>query len=442
MILKSGKEFDNSAELQKALDTQNRVVIGKGDYYTGPLRISRGVTLELEKGATLHFIPEFDRYRPVYTRWEGVTCYAMHPCLFLEGADGAVLCGEGTIDGSGEHWWKSVAEHKKGPQSPVSALEKELAALNPGYETQSGGGGGRATQFLRPPLLQIKDSDGVRVEGVTLTNSPFWTLHPVFSTNLSLENLKIINPYLAPNTDGIDIDSCCNVSVKNCYVQVGDDGICIKSGSGPDGIKVAKKSENISVIGCTVNRAHGGGVIGSETAAGIENISFEDCLFDHTDRGVRIKTRRGRGGAIRNLRFSNITMKENLAPFVINLYYRCGSLDDNAFSLDCLPVTDETPSVENVYLENCVSEDSLASAGMIVGLPESKVKNVVLKNCRFTVKKDASVPVRDTDMFLGLPDLESRGLRLRNAEVSISGLEITTPTGDALAVEDGVTFVD
>ena len=173
---------------------------------------------------------------------------------------------------------------------------------------------------------------------------------------------------------------------------------------------------------------------GSETAAGIENVLFDHCLFNNTDRGIRIKSRRGRGGALKNLTFKNITMKGNLAPFVINLYYRCGAKDISLFSLKKQEVNEQTPCVENVYLENCVSIDSLASAGMIVGLPESPIENVVLKNCKFTIKDDSTTDIDETDMYLGLPRIESRGLRIRNANVKYENLVIDEP----LVIEEGV----
>lgn len=438
MEFKNGKGEDFTASLQNALDTENEVVLYEGVYRTAPLDITRPVKLELKKGAVLSFIPDFELYEPVYTRWEGCMGYAMHPCLFIHDTENVTLTGDGVIDGNGQAWWKAVENRRGDDMKPTTEIEKRFASLNPDYLSLDSGGGGRSIQFLRPPLLQIKDCNNVLVEKITLTNSPFWTFHPLFTTNLKIDGIKIVNPYEAPNSDGIDVDSCKNVEICNSHVQVGDDGICVKSGSGKDGIKVGFKTENIHIHHCTVLHAHGGGVIGSETAAGIENVSFEDCVFDHTDRGIRIKTRRGRGGLLKNLKFFNIRMEENLAPFVINCYYRCGYKYKEVFSLEALPVNGETPHIENVEIENCISNNSLASAGMIVGLPESKVENVTLKNCFFTVKPGTTESIDLTDMYLGLPDIDSRGLRIRNAEVHIEDVIIKSGDDKEFVIEEGV----
>jgi polygalacturonase len=271
------------------------LVVQKGLWYTGPVELCSHMTLELEAGAVVSFIPEPSLYRPVKTRWEGVTSWAMHPCVFASGADHVKICGNGVFDGSGQEWWKSVPE-KKLQKKPLDPIEKELASLNPGYENQPGGGGGRSSQFLRPPLMQFYECTDVDVCGVTLQNSPFWTFHPVFCSRLNIHDVTVCNPHDAPNTDGMDIDSCTDVVIEKCRISVGDDGIAIKSGSGEDGIRINRPSRNITVKGCTVEDGHGGVVIGSETAAGIDTVKVMDCRFEGTDRGIRIKTRRGRGG--------------------------------------------------------------------------------------------------------------------------------------------------
>jgi polygalacturonase len=392
--------------------------VGRGTWRTGPLELFSGLTLHLEEGAVLSFIAEPHRYVPVFTRWEGIRCFAMHPCVFARDSEHIRIEGKGRLDGNGQIWWDLLREkRRRGQRAPEDAEELALAALNPGFETQSGGGGGRNIQFLRPPLVQFYQCAGVSLEGVTLANSPFWTLHTVFCRDLKFSGLSIINPHDAPNTDGIDIDSCRDVLIEGCHVSVGDDGIALKSGSGGDGIEAGQPTCRVTVRNCTVEDGHGGIVIGSETAGGIYGVLAEDCLFRGTDRGIRIKTRRGRGGQIRDLEFRSLTMENNLCPLSINMYYRCGAENEtDRFSLDPQTVTAETPSIKNISASGVIAKGCRASAGFIAGLPESPVENLRLYNCEFSTDETSGVSPGESDMFLGVPQVTEKSFRLLNVK--------------------------
>jgi len=261
--------------LQDALNMASKVVLLSGVFETGPLEIPSNTTLHIKKDATIKFIPDFEIYPPVFTRWEGVKCWCMHPCLWINRAERVVVEGEGTIDGSGAAWWNECnGKRKNKDYKPTLPIEMRLERMNPGYLEQPGGGGGRHTQFLRPSLLQIKESKNITISGVSIKNSPFWTVHPLFSSDLTIKGIHIANPATAPNTDGIDIESCNGVRVEDSRIDVGDDGIALKSGSGDDGIADGIPAENVLIKGCTVKSAHGGAVIGSETAGGIKDIIF------------------------------------------------------------------------------------------------------------------------------------------------------------------------
>ena len=372
---------DIAAGLMRAVEEGHEIVLEKGTYLSSPIKIGCRAHIRLEEGAELKFIPDFTLYPPVFTRWEGVRCWCMHPCLFIENAEDVLIDGDGTIDGSGEAWWAECSKKReKEGAVPETEIEKKFAALNPDYKSQPGGGGGRGFQFLRPPLIQIKNSRRVTLSGITVQNSPFWTIHPLYSEDILIDSVKVINPYEAPNTDGIDVESSMNVTVRNSFVFVGDDGIAIKSGSGADGIADNKPCRDVHIIGCTVKSAHGGAVIGSETAGEISSISVEDCVFDGTDRGIRIKS------------------------------------------------------------TQCHAIDSLASAGMLVGLPEVPVKGLSVRDCSFAVKKGTETPVSDSDMYRGLPDPPSRGLRIRNAEIHMENVEVTCE-GERIIKEDNVAII-
>jgi polygalacturonase len=390
--------------------------IGKGVWRTGPLELSSHTTVILEEGAVISFIPEPERYTPVWTRWEGIECYAMHPCVFADGQEDIVITGKGTFDGGGQGWWDIAREKKSRPQkAPETPLEERFARLNPGYENHQSGGGGRASQFLRPPLVQFINCAKIKLEGVTLQNSPFWTLHPLYCRDVVISNITVKNPHDAPNTDGMDIDSCEDVLIENCDVSVGDDGIVLKSGSGEDGLRVGKPCRRITVRNCTIGDGHGGIVIGSETAAGIYEVLAEECLFKGTDRGIRIKTRRGRGGAIHDLEFKKLVMEDNLCPLAVNMFYRCGaSLEDGFFDQQALAVNAATPSIKNIRISDIKASGCRASAGFIAGLPESPVENVSLSRCEFSVDENSNATPDESDMFLGIPSIKEKSIRLLN----------------------------
>lgn len=399
--------------------------IEKGVYPTGPIDIPSHTRLVLEEGAELSFIDDFSIYPPVETWWEGVPCWAMHPCFSVSNVEDVVIEGKGILRGNGKKWWDYILHWKNTGRVAGPETKEELlfASLNKGYEDQPGGGGGRPKQFLRPPLLQIYKSKNVTIKDITVTESPFWTVHPLLSDNLVIENVHVKNPYDSPNTDGIDIEMCQGVAVRNCRVDVGDDGIAVKSGSGALAREKGKKAKDILIEDCTVLSAHGGLVVGSETANGVENITVKNCFFDGTDRGVRIKTRRGRGGDIRGINVSDITMNNVICPISINMYYRCGDPDPIAFSLLPQPINDLTPEISDVSISGLKVTNARASASFIVGLPERPIKNVVIKDCdiQLTDKVEKGLEI---EMCRGIEMNDYRGIRIINSEVSVENTKV------------------
>lgn len=415
---------DNTLKLNEYLsnDEPKEVILREGIALSGPIKIGSNTILRLEKGAVLKFIPDENIYPPVYSRWEGVMCYCMQPCLFINEAHDVKIKGPGIIDGTGQVWWDKTRDKKKDDAKPTTTIEKKLASLNVGYENQQGGGGGRQSQFLKPPLVQFLKCTDVEISNVTLQNSPFWTLHPLFTQGLIIKNVVIKNPYDAPNTDGIDIDSCSNVRISGCSIDVGDDGIALKSGSGEDGRKIGFETKKVSISNCVVYQAHGGVVIGSETAAGISDVFVRSCAFIGTDRGIRIKTRRERGGVIKNLHYSNIVMTDNLCPITINMYYRCGTDDMSLFDTNKKEINELTPVISGIYVKDVVATKCKASLGFMVGLPESPIKRLFLKNVTLSMDKDSTISADESEMFMGLEPASDRGMRQENVKARIANV--------------------
>ncbi|MGM9970512.1 MAG: glycoside hydrolase family 28 protein [Anaeroplasma sp.] len=236
--------------------------------------------------------------------------------------------------------------------------------------------------------------NNVKIIGTYIHNTQSWAIHPYFSDNISFYNLRIENCRDMPTTDGIDPDCCNNVIIKGCDFSVGDDCIAIKSGT----IELAKKyrrpSSNITISNNLMKDGHGGVVFGSESSAGIYNVTVDKCLFLDTDRGLRIKTRRGRGniGSINNVLFNNIIMDGVKTPFVINMYYNMGPKgghDEYVWTTKKLPVDENTPSLGKFCFSNMKCYNIEYAAAVLLGLPEMPIESVKFRNILFSYKEDA-----------------------------------------------------
>lgn len=356
-----------------------KVVVPQGTFYTGPITLLSNVNLHIEKGATLKFSTNPTDYFPaVLSRWEGIDCYNAHPLIYAYKAENIALTGEGTLDGQGSKtdWW-----YMKGGRHTVEGMPDQITS------------GGRARLFgaaengipveerimtpadaLRPPFVSFMNCTSALIEGVYITNSPFWVIHPIFCQDLIVRGVRI-NSH-GPNNDGCDPESCKNVLIENCVFDTGDDCIAIKSGRNNDGRKWNIPSENIVVRRCQMKDGHGGVVVGSEISGGYRNLYVEDCEMDspNLDRVVRIKTNACRGGVIENLFVRNVRVNEcNEAVMRINLLYEPNEDCNAAFP----------PVVRNVYLSNVTSQKS--KYGIIIDGFEDKanVYNIHVTDCEF-----------------------------------------------------------
>ena len=422
--MKEQVKLTDYASLQQCIDVNNHVdqleiVIPAGTYLTGPLDLRSNLTLTLEKGALLKFKDDPNLYPPVWTRWEGVECYAMHPLIFANGQKNIVIQGAGVIDGAGQAWWDKFEQIRRADRtSPLYPYEKRLAALNPDYRHQTGGGGRRSTQFLRPPLLQIWKCQHFTIKGVTLRNSPWWTFHMVYSQDIHVEGVHFKNPADAINTDALDIDSSRDVLVTDCLLDVGDDGVTLKSGSGPSAQAIGITTENVHVKHCRILSSYGGIAIGSETAAGIRNLTVEDCHFEGTQRGVRLKTRRGRGGTIEGIHLHNLKMDRCWCPIALQMYFASEVSEEEAatvLSLQAQPITAQTPHIKDVEIDGIEAKNVRCVAAFIVGLPEAKIENVKISNFKWQLAADQDLlPIDDAEKTGGTIHVNKRGINTIN----------------------------
>lgn len=435
-ITKYGAKADgitlNTKSINDAIDACNKkgggiVVVPSGLWLTGPIVLKSNVNLHLKRNAILQFTKDFNQYPLVEGNWEGLPQMRNQSPVSASNATNIGITGYGTIDGSGEAWrmvkkdklteshWKkllasggTLSADKKTWYPSEKSLKGSLLK-NPGQisseKTQSYYED--VKDFLRPNLLVLANCNKILLEGVTFQNSPAWCLHPLMSRNITIRNIYVKNPWYAQNGDGLDLESCSNVLVENSVFDVGDDGICIKSGRDAEGRKRAMPTQDVIIRNCTVYAAHGGFVIGSEMSGGAKNIWVDDCTFIGTDIGLRFKTTRGRGGIVENIFINNIIMKDIIGEAILfDMYYAAVDPIPAAGEkreppkVEEKPVSEETPQFRNIYINNVVANG--AEKGIFVrGLPEMNVRNIVMQN--MVIQADH-----------GLDMTEGSGIVLRN----------------------------
>ena len=222
------------------------------------------------------------------------------------------------------------------------------------------------------------------VQGIQVQNSPSWNIHPYFSQDLRFLDLKVLNPKDSPNTDGLDPESCRNVEIAGVYFSLGDDCIAVKSGKIYMGSTYRQPAEDTVIRQCCMRDGHGSVTIGSEMAGGVKNLAVRDCLFINTDRGLRIKTRRGRGkdAVVEGILFENIRMDQVLTPFVINCFYFCDPDGHSEYvrTKEALPADARTPEIRTLTFRNIEAKNCHVAAAYMYGLPEKKIGLVEMEN--------------------------------------------------------------
>ena len=420
----TGEDLDTEA-LQSALDNcadrGGTVVIPTGDYLTGPLVVGDDTTVELEAGARLLFARDHELFPAFEGRWEGWNQTGFHPCFLIEDAENVAVTGRGTIDGQGEYWWQFY-------DAPSERLPESLTETLDGFRTRNAKSDDVSSFTLRPPLFQVSNSTNISVSGITLRNSPFWNTHVVYSDDITIHDIRIENPPDAPNGDGIDIDSSRYVRISDTYINAGDDAICIKSGKNEEGRRVGAPASQITVTNCTVEAGHGGVVVGSEMSGDVRDVTVSNCTFTDTDRGIRIKTQRDRGGVVEDLRFESIVMRRVACPFTINGYY---FMDIDS---DPIPVDEGTPMVRNIHYSDITARE-VESAGFFAGLPEARFENVSLTN----VEIDATRSLDATDLSPAMAEnyTQRHGFFCKSiGDVSLTNVRIRTADEPVLTFED------
>jgi polygalacturonase len=293
----------NTQALQKAIDAAAKkggiVTLAPGQYLTGSLFLKKGVTLRLDKGVTLLGSQHIEDYPDIMTRVAGVEMRWPAALLNINDQDNVAITGEGTVDGQGQPFWDNYWAMRK---------EYDPKGLRwiVDYDTP------------RPRLLVVANSTNCTIKGVTLQRSGFWTVHVLYSKNVTVEGITVRNNLggHGPSTDGIDIDSSSYVLVQKCDIDCNDDNFCLKSGRDWDGLRVNRPTEYVLIQDCVAGA--GGGLLtcGSETSGGIRHVIARRLRANGTKVGFHIKSALTRGGTVEDIRFEDADL-ENMGTVIL-----------------------------------------------------------------------------------------------------------------------------
>lgn len=359
--------------LQSAIDScaqmgGGRVTMMPGTYYIdGSVTLRSGVELHLESGATLLFSGRADDFLPtVFTRWEGTELYGRSPMLYALHAVDIAITGGGTIDAQGGREFASFAEREGADRDRLRAMGSSLTPLS---ERVFGQG-----TLLRPSCVQFIGCSRILIEGVTIVNSPFWTIHPVYCDNVTVRGVTIDSHY--PNNDGCDPESTSNVLIEDCTFRTGDDAVAIKAGRDADGRAVGRPSTNIVIRRCRFQSECNGLCIGSEMSGGVANVYMDSIEIGTVKNAIYFKSNRDRGGYIRDVYVRDVTVERALGAvlrFETNYFgYRGGN----------------SPALyEHFRITNVRAESADGYAAFIDGYEEQPVRDIVIDN--FTVRHAA-----------------------------------------------------
>jgi len=403
------KNFLNTKAINDAIDActaagGGTVIIPEGQWLTGPIEMKSNVNLYASKGAEINFTEDHTQYPMINPGNKGNKFVTKSPIYAYEASNFAIT-GQGIFDGAGDSW-REVKKSKVDKttwqilQNKGGVLSNDGKVWWPSREAYAGEEYVKqlkeksnvtaddylaARDFLRPYMVYFIKCKQVLLEGITFRNSPKFVFYPNNCRDLTMDKVNVYNDYAAQNGDGIDISACKNVVIYNCTVSAGDDGICMKS-SGKTETPQSANLENIVIAECTVLKAHGGFVIGSNTDGGMNNIFVSNCTFNGSDIGVRVKSNSGVGGYVHNIYIQDIYMR-NIEQEVFSFTTDYANVTAGKSKKDVLPTeNNKIPEFTNFYCKNIVCNGA-DRAFFLEGLATQKIHHLYFENISITSNK-------------------------------------------------------
>jgi polygalacturonase len=419
-----------------------RLIFPPGLWLTGPIGLKSHVELHLEEGALVQFQPDYSLYPPIKLDMKGRPRTVTTSPIHGENLEDIAITGKGVMDGSGDAW-RPVKKYKMTENQWKQLLAMTNSVLEssgniwwPSREAKEREG----KEDTRPNLLKLVNCHRVLLEGVTFQNSPCWNLNPTLCEDLTLRNVVVRNPWYSQNGDGIDVENCRNVVLRGSRFDVGDDGICLKSGANEEGRRIGVPTENVLIEDCVVYHAHGGVTIGSEMSAGVRNVRVNNCLFIGTEVGLRFKSQRGRGGVVEKIYISNLRMTDIATDAIgFDMYYSGqgpGEGGESA-SAEIVPVTEKTPQFRDIYIEDVICRGA-RQAIALQGLPEMPIRAIHLSKVSLTAENGMACTDAQDITLDNVGILNSRGpviSLLNSRDVSVDRLTYAAGDGAVIKAE-------
>lgn len=351
------------------------VYVPPGDYVTGTIELLSNVRLHLAPGATLYGSPDLGAYRSADAPATAL--------LVAVDAENVAVTGRGTIHGNGTEFMDMDAVIDPNDDPAVLEFEHE-ARQGENFLDHGEGIADGPVDFLDRPgrMFLFHRCENVLVDGITIRESPKWTLHLLGCVEVDVHGIDIRNEILIPNSDGINPENCRNVHISNCTVSTGDDAICPKAA---DRYDVEPDLENLTVENCTLVSRSSAIKFGSSTGNDIRDCTFSNIVIRESNRGLGIQHRDG--GDIENVLFEDIVIETRLHTgnwwgqaepiYVTSIPRREG---------------DELGTVRNVRFSNVLARGE--SGALVHGSEESVIENLRFDNVRIELQNSPRSDVR------------------------------------------------